>query len=107
MAEIGRPVPRKRVLAILEVDEINKILLLINGVTGLGARLIYGTGMCLREGLSLRIKDVGFEPQAVIVWEKKEGKDDVVMLPVSLEVILQEQIVWHSLKPSATSSAIR
>lgn len=33
----------------------------MEGETALLARLLYGTGMRLTEGLRLRVKDVGFE----------------------------------------------
>ena len=58
------------------------------------ARLIYGTGMRLREALSLRIKDVDFGRRVIMVREGKGGKDRVVMLPESLTVALHEQIAY-------------
>jgi integrase len=45
------------------------------------AKLLYGSGMRLMEGLRLCIKDVDFERRAIIVRKAKGGKDRVVMLP--------------------------
>ena len=95
MQEIGRPVPTKRIPVVLTAEEISQVLLLMHGVTGLLARLIYGTGMRLREALSLRIKDVDFGRRVIIVREGKGGKDRVVMLPASLTAALRDQIA-HS-----------
>ena len=67
MQEIGRPAPAKRIPAVLTVEEVGQVLTLMNGVTGLLARLIYGTGMRLREALSLRIKDVDFDRKMIVV----------------------------------------
>jgi integrase len=52
LQEIGRPVPTKRIPVVLTVDEVRQILSLMDGVTGLLARLLYGTGLRLREALS-------------------------------------------------------
>ena len=59
---------------------------------GLFARLLYGTGMRLTEGLRLRVKDIEFERRAVVVRHGKGGKDRVVMLPASLEAPLRAQL---------------
>jgi integron integrase len=56
------------------------------------ARLLFGTGMRLLEGLRLRIKDVDFERRALVVREGKGAKDRVVMLPAALEQPLRQQL---------------
>jgi integrase len=97
MQEIGRPIPTKRIPVVLSIDEVSRILLM-NGVTGLLARLVYGTGLRLREALSLRIKDVDFGRRVIVVREGKGGKDRVVMLPASLIPDLHGQIAYsHAL----------
>ncbi len=55
------------------------------------ARLLYGTGMRLMEGLRLRIKDVDFDRQVIVVLEAKGGKDRAVMLQRSLAPTLRAQ----------------
>jgi integrase len=64
----------------------------MEGTIALVARLLYGTGMRLMEGLRLRIKDVDFDRKVIIVREAKGNKDRVVMLPTSLIPALQGQI---------------
>jgi integrase len=63
-------------------------------VTGLLARLLYGTGLRLREALSLRVKDLDFDRRLVIVREGKGGKDRVVMLPDGIRAALREQLQY-------------
>jgi integrase len=94
MQEIGRPSPSKHIPVVLTVDEVSQVLTLMHGVTGLLARLIYGTGLRLREALSLRIKDVDFDRKLIIVREGKGGKDRVVMLPTSLISTLKGQVAY-------------
>lgn len=45
------------------------------------ARLLYGTGMRLMELIRLRVKDIDFERNEIIVREGKGNKDRVTMLP--------------------------
>jgi integron integrase len=94
MEQIGHPVPTKLIPTVLSVEEVGQVRILMNGVTGLLARLIYGTGMRLREALSLRIKDIDFDRKVIVVREGKGGKDRVVMLPGSLREALSEQISY-------------
>jgi integrase len=63
----------------------------MEGETALLGKLLYGTGMRLMEGLRLRVKDVDFDRQVLIVREAKGGKDRVVMLPKSLQEALKAQ----------------
>ena len=101
MQQIGRPVPRRRLPTVLAPDEVAAVLARMSGVHGLLARLLYGTGMRISEGLQLRVKDIDFAHRAVIVREGKGGKDRVVMLPLSLVQALREHLtavraVWAS-----------
>lgn len=90
---IGRPQQTKRIPSVLTKDEVAGLLTQMDGVTALLARLLYGTGMRLMEGMRLRIKDVDFERQVIIVREAKGAKDRVVMLPHSLAPALRLQML--------------
>ena len=93
LRELGRPVAPKRIPVVLTHVEVQALLAQMGeGVTGLLARLLYGTGMRLLEGVRLRIKDVDFVRQVIVVRDGKGGKDRVVMLPGSLLVPLQAQL---------------
>jgi integron integrase len=92
LAEIGRPLARKRIPAVLTVAEVERVLGFMEGEAGLLASLLYGTGMRLMEGVTLRVKDVDFIRGVIIVREGKGGKDRVVMLPKTLASPLREQL---------------
>jgi site-specific recombinase XerD len=72
---IGRPQQTKRIPSVLTKDEVAGLLAQMDGINALLARLLYGTGMRLMEGMRLRVKDVDFERRAVIVREAKGNKD--------------------------------
>jgi site-specific recombinase XerD len=84
MTEIGRPRIKQRLPVILSKDEVMEIFRGMQGEHRLFAQLLYGTGIRLSEGLRLRVKDLDFAHQAVLVRHGKGGKDRIVMLPQSL-----------------------
>lgn len=81
-----------RLPVVLTPTEVNRILDEMDGTMGLFARLLYGTGMRLREGLRLRVKDVDFERREIIVRQGKGGKDRITMLPEALVKPLQTHL---------------
>ncbi|MES2950964.1 MAG: integron integrase [Pseudomonadota bacterium] len=90
---INRPAQKRRIPSVLTRDEVAGLLAHMEGQTALLARLLYGTGMRLMEGMRLRIKDVDFDRHVIIVREAKGGKDRVVMLPHSLAPALRAQML--------------
>jgi integron integrase len=92
MQAIGRPQRRPRLPVVLSVDEVAAVLGRLDGVHGLLARLLYGTGMRIAEALQLRVKDIDFDRRVIVVRAGKGGKDRAVMLPASLAPALQEQL---------------
>ncbi|HPA91100.1 MAG TPA: phage integrase N-terminal SAM-like domain-containing protein [Quisquiliibacterium sp.] len=53
MTQMHRPSVHKRIPSVLTVDEVQRVLDHMEGQTSLVARLLYGTGMRLMEGLRL------------------------------------------------------
>jgi integron integrase len=93
MDGINRPTQKRRIPSVLTKDEVAGLLAHMDGQTALLARLLYGTGMRLMEGMRLRIKDVDFDRHVIIVRDAKGGKDRVVMLPRSLVPDLRLQML--------------
>jgi len=93
LRELGCPVAKKRIPVVLTHVEVQALLARMGeGVTGLLGCLLYGTGMRLLEGIRLRIKDVDFVRQVIVVRDGKGGKDRVVMLPRALDGPLRLQL---------------
>ncbi len=90
---INRPTSKRRIPSVLTKDEIASVFMFLEGEVLLLARLLYGTGMRLMEGLRLRIKDVDFDRHVIIVREAKGNKDRVVMLPRTLAPMLKAQML--------------
>ena len=93
LKDLGSPTAKRRLPVVLTAVEVQALLARMAGPdTGLLARLLYGTGMRLLEGLRLRVKDVDFVRQVIVVRDGKGGKDRVVMLPRSLDGPLRRQL---------------
>jgi integrase len=58
------------------------------GTPKLVATLLYGTGMRLLECLRLRVKDVEFGRNQIVVRDTKGGKDRLVPLPLVVRSVL-------------------
>jgi integron integrase len=82
----------RRIPVVLSPGEVRDLLDQMDGVMGLVARLLYGTGMRLMEGLRLRVKDVDFDRREIVVREGKGGKDRVTMLPDRVAMDLRRHL---------------
>lgn len=94
MQNLARPVSRHRIPTVLTVAETQRLLFNMSGITGLFAHLLYGTGLRLMEGLRLRVKDICFERNVIVVREGKGAKDRVVMLPRAVIPALRAQLQY-------------
>jgi integron integrase len=84
LGTVERPLRRPKVPVVLSQMETTRLLEAMEGTPGLIARLLYGTGLRLLEGLRLRVKDVDFGRNQIIVHDGKGFKDRVTVLPESL-----------------------
>jgi integron integrase len=105
LSDIGRPHTKRRLPVVLSKDEVSRLLILLEGEHRLFGQLLYGTGLRITEGLQLRVKDLDFEHQAIVVRNGKGGKDRVVMLPQSLVPGLREQLARSRIRWSADRAA--
>lgn len=73
-------------------QEIAAIVAQLEGVYRLQVELMYGTGLRQAELLSLRVKDIDFGSNNVIVRSGKGGKDRSTVLPQKLVPQLKDQV---------------
>jgi integrase len=82
----------KRLPTVLTKEEALQVIGALSGIHQLMAKMLYGTGMRLMECLRLRVKDLDFAQQQIIVRDGKGMNDRVTMLPASLVIPLQEHL---------------
>lgn len=82
----------KRLPVVLSRSEVERLLGQLSGRYLLMAKLMYGSGLRLMEVLRLRIKDVDFPQNAIMIRAGKGDKDRITVLPDSLLPYLQNQV---------------
>lgn len=95
MQEIGPPQARGRIPSVLTAGEVRALLAAVPQSSSLIARLLYGTGMRLREALRLRVKDVHLARGIILPRHGGKARERLVMLPQSLVGPLRRQLT-HS-----------
>lgn len=98
---ITRAKVSQRLPSVLAQQEIAALLAHVSGTNGLIIRLLYGTGMRIKECLRLRVKDIDLARRLITIREGKGNKDRVTMLPGSvvddLIAHIDERLRWHNL----------
>jgi integron integrase len=82
--EIKRSTRIKHLPVVFSKKEIIKIFEHLTGLPRLTVSLLYGGGLRLNEALNLRIKDIDFDYQQIIVRDGKGEKDRHTILPASM-----------------------
>ena len=81
-----------RLPVVLTRDEVRTLLLQMHGVPRLMAMLLYGAGLRLLECAHLRVKDVDFARNQLVVRSGKGDKDRVTMLPAVVKAELTRHL---------------
>ena len=84
-----RPV---KVPTVLSRSEVSAILRHLTGTFQIMTSLLYGSGLRLMECLRLRVKDLDFHYNQIIIRDGKGQKDRVTMLPVPLKPSLARHL---------------
>jgi len=92
LENLARSKRKKIVPVVLTRPEVRRLLAELDGWQLQVVSLLYGTGMRLMEGLTLRVKDVDFEYARIHVCQAKGKKDRFVPLPHQSIAGLQAQI---------------
>ena len=87
-----RSTRRRKLPVVLSRQEIFHLFDQMSGLPLLLARLIYGCGLRLTECIRLRVKDIDFERNCLVIRSGKGNKDRMTVLPESLREDLREQL---------------
>ena len=81
-----------RLPVVLTREEVTRVLARLEGIQRLVGALLYGTGLRIMEAMRLRVKDIEFSRQEILVRDGKGNKDRVTMLPARLAEPLRAQL---------------
>ena len=92
LGEVIRARKPKRLPVVMTREEVKAVLANLPGDKWLMASLMYGSGLRLMECLRLRVQDIDFSRNEIIVRDGKGAKDRVTMLPESLKRALLDHL---------------
>jgi len=92
LGDVVRARRPRRLPVVLTRDEVESVLLHLEGDAHLMASLMYGAGLRLSECLHLRVQDLDFARGEIVVRGGKGDKDRVTVLPRALRPALRAQL---------------
>jgi len=92
LGEVIRARKPKRLPVVMTREEVKAVLANLTGDKWLMTSLMYGAGLRLMECLRLRVQDVDFSRNEIMVRDGKGAKDRLTMLPESLKKLLQDHL---------------
>ena len=90
IAHAKRP---RRLPTVFTQEEVTAVLAQLHGTSWLMASLMYGAGLCLMECLQLRVKDLDFASQQIVVRDVQGAQDRLTLLPQTLVAPLQRHLI--------------
>jgi len=73
-------------------EEVASVISLLDGTAQLVAKLLYGSGLRIMEGVRLRVKDIDFQMKQLTVRSGKGDKDRFTTFPATLTPLLQNHL---------------
>jgi integron integrase len=89
---IERAKPSRHLPVVFTRHEVQNVLAHLSGTNLLLASLLYGAGLRLMEAIRLRVKDVDFRQNQIVVRDGKGGVDRITMLPGSIKSALVDHL---------------
>jgi site-specific recombinase XerD len=89
--DVVRAKKAKKLPVVLTREEVKAVLATLSGSKWMMANLLYGSGLRLMECIRLRVKDVDFSYNHIVVRDGKGNKDRVTMLPLNMKNLLHEE----------------
>ena len=92
LGEVIRARKPKRLPVVMTREEVKEVLANMTGDKWLMASLMYGAGLRLMECLRLRVQDIDFARNEILVRDGKGAKDRLTMLPELLKGPIKDHI---------------
>jgi integron integrase len=92
LTEVVRAPARPKVPVVLTREEVRGVVRRLQGPERLIVMLLYGSGLRLLEALRMRVKDLDFDQDQIVVRGGKGDKDRLTMLPQSLKADVRRHL---------------
>jgi len=90
--DIVRAKQPERLPVVLGRDEVRAVINLMSGTPRLMAMLLYGAGLRVLECCNLRVKDVDFSQNQIVVRAGKGNKDRYTAFPAAVQVLMRKNL---------------
>ena len=90
--DAARASKNPKIPVVLSRDEVAHVLPIMSGVPQMVAKLLYGCGLRIKEGIRLRVQDIDFEMKSVVVRSGKGNKERVTTFSEKLVPILKDHL---------------
>ena len=90
--DVVRAKKPKKLPVVFTQEEVRMVFNSLSGSTWLMATLLYGSGLRLMECIRLRVKDVDFAYNHMVVRDGKGDKDRITMLPLNVKAPLERHL---------------
>jgi integron integrase len=90
--DVVRAKKTKKLPVVLTREEVKAVVTILSGSKWVMANLLYGSGLRLMECIRLRVKDVDFSYNHIVVRDGKGDKDRVTMLPLNVKNLLHRHL---------------
>jgi len=81
-----------RVPTVMTREEVRKVIGAMSGVHQLMAKIMYGCGLRVLECLRLRVKDIDFGLNQIVVRDGKGSKDRITVLPAGIKAGIETHL---------------
>lgn len=95
MGDLGQVIRARkptRLLGVMTREEVKAVLTNLTGHKWLMASIMYGAGLRLMECLRLRVQEIDFSRNKILVRDGEGAKDRITMLPESPKAPLQDHL---------------
>jgi integron integrase len=89
---VERALPSRNLPVVFTKEEAQAIITHLKSENRLIVSLLYGSGLRIMEAVRLRVKDIDFKRQEIVIRDGKGEKDRVTMLPNSVAAALRVQV---------------
>ncbi|MDY6845079.1 MAG: integron integrase [Thermodesulfobacteriota bacterium] len=93
LGDVVRARKAKKLPVVFTPEEVKFVLSYLSGTKWIMANLLYGSGLRLMECIRLRVKDIDFSYEQIVVRDGKGNKDRITMLPLNVMEPLQKHLI--------------
>lgn len=82
----------QKIPVVMSVKEVDSVLSYLSGTNRLMAQVLYGSGLRVKECMRLRVNNIDYDMNQIIVINGKGAKDRATLLPKKIQPLLKDHL---------------